>query len=40
MGTMRSNVEQRAGSLRVPRTPGVGVEPDEEAVRWLAVAVR
>jgi L-alanine-DL-glutamate epimerase-like enolase superfamily enzyme len=38
MGAMKSNVEFKDGYLMVPQQPGLGIEPDEPAIRRLAIA--
>jgi L-alanine-DL-glutamate epimerase-like enolase superfamily enzyme len=37
MGAMKSNVEFKDGYLMVPQQPGLGIEPDEAAIRRLIV---
>lgn len=37
MGAMKSNVELKDGYLVVPQAPGLGIEPDEAALRRLVV---
>jgi L-alanine-DL-glutamate epimerase-like enolase superfamily enzyme len=38
MGAMKSNVEFKDGYLMVPQQPGLGLEPDEAAIRRLTIS--